>query len=106
MLLDPSLGIIYAFDTERFVWGSYISEWDPEDDPYSCDEAEAAGGPTGDFGYVWCQNSDVRIALGNTITEEIFNPVTFQPTEQGQLMNIPALFRQLIIYQDRTFEER
>lgn len=107
MLLDPTLGIVYAFDTERFVWGSYISEWDPEeDDVFSCDEAEAAGGPTGDFGYVWCQNSDVQIALGNIITQEIFNPVTFQPTEQGQLMNIPALFSQIAIYQDRTFEQR
>lgn len=106
MLYDPTLGIIYAFDTERLVWGSYVSEWEPDDDPFSCEEAEAAGGPTGDFGYVWCENSDVRIALGNMITAEIFSPVTFQSTEQGQLMNIPALFSQIAIFQDRTFIQR
>jgi hypothetical protein len=106
MLYDPTLGIVYAFDTVRFVWGSYVSEWDPEDDPYSCEEAEDADGPTGDFGYVWCANPDVQIALGDIITQEIFSPVTFQSTEQGQLMNIPALFSQIAIFQDRTFIQR
>jgi hypothetical protein len=59
-------------DTMRGAsWRRYVDDW-PKEDEYSCDEARANGpnGPVRGFGWLWCNNAEVRQRLGNPLAPE------------------------------------
>jgi hypothetical protein len=52
-------------------WRRYVDDW-PKEDEYSCDEARANGpkGPVRGFGWLWCNNAEVREGVGDPVDQE------------------------------------
>lgn len=51
-------------------WSEHPNEWTSADPVYSCAQAQALEQPTMGFGKLWCEDLDVRAALGDPVDSE------------------------------------
>ena len=70
MLWRGDTDTIYVL-THDGRWTSYPNEWREGDPPVSCGEEDPLNTPVRGFGRLWCNNPEVREALGNVTAEEI-----------------------------------
>jgi hypothetical protein len=99
----PEQDIIIVFDESTSEWLSFANEWEEGMDQYACEEAESAGGAQREFSVVWCQNPDIRKALGHRILDEIANPMTIQAAEKATLIYIPPRLAKVALFDNNTF---
>lgn len=106
MLYDQTNPRIYVFKTSQNSWQSFPDPWQEGQDEISCPEAAELGHPRRGFGAVWCQNPDIRNALGDSQQEETFDALTFQNTDQALLINIPARGSRVALFNNGSFIEQ
>jgi hypothetical protein len=53
------------------TWQRHVDDW-PKQEEYSCDAARANGaaGPVRGFGWLWCNNLEIRQRVGNPVGPE------------------------------------
>jgi len=85
-------GYVFALATDGRAWrvkDTFVETSKNPDDWYTCDRKpglrpERSGIPWRGFGKVWCDNADIRAALGNTkIYEDVDPDASFQSYEHG-----------------------